>query len=265
MEFPGAYGKRPPWHDVQCSIAGPAIGDVEHTFRERWYGNNALDLSSPIRSLMDRAYMAGQMVGRDLPEPLENPPEAGTHAVQILRTYPARLRRYPFAPFGERTIDYAYRKLLKRARRLICLEDQYLWAPFVADLLADALRQNSDLHLIAVVPRYPDKEGAARLPSLVGRHAAFDVCRSEGGDRFGVYDVENLQGTPVYAHSNVHLLRCIPPILGSKHPWALRRPVREVWQEIWPVLQPLIDTPFHGGRATWNDDLFLRNQPARLH
>jgi signal transduction histidine kinase/DNA-binding response OmpR family regulator/serine phosphatase RsbU (regulator of sigma subunit) len=47
------------------------------------------------------------------------------------------------------------------------------------------------------------------------------------------------------------------PILGAKHPWALGRPVREVWQEIWPVLQPLIDTPFHGGPATWNDDLFL--------
>jgi signal transduction histidine kinase/DNA-binding response OmpR family regulator len=47
------------------------------------------------------------------------------------------------------------------------------------------------------------------------------------------------------------------PILGTKHPWALGQPVREVWQEIWPVLQPLIDTPFHGGPATWNDDLFV--------
>src|ERR1700749_3009137 len=25
------------------------------------------------------------------------------------------------------------------------------------------------------------------------------------------------------------------PILGTKHPWALGRTVREVWQEIWPV------------------------------
>jgi anti-sigma regulatory factor (Ser/Thr protein kinase) len=47
------------------------------------------------------------------------------------------------------------------------------------------------------------------------------------------------------------------PILGTKHPWALGRPVKEVWHEIWPVLQPLIDTPFRGGPATWNDDLFL--------
>ena len=47
------------------------------------------------------------------------------------------------------------------------------------------------------------------------------------------------------------------PILGAKHPWALGRPVREVWSEIWHVLQPLIDTPFHGGPATWNDDIEL--------
>ena len=47
------------------------------------------------------------------------------------------------------------------------------------------------------------------------------------------------------------------PILGTKHPWGLGRPVRECWKEIWHILQPLIDTPFQGGPATWNDDIFL--------
>lgn len=47
------------------------------------------------------------------------------------------------------------------------------------------------------------------------------------------------------------------PVLGAKHPWALGRPVTEVWQEIWPILEPLIDRPFHGGPATWNDDILL--------
>ena len=215
MEFPEAYGQRPPWHDVQCSITGPAVGDVEHSFRERWYGSSVLDLSSPIRSLIDRVYMAGQMAGRELPEPLEDPPRMGTHAVQILRTYPARLRRYPFAPLGERTIDYAYRKAFKRGRRLIYLEDQYLWAPFVADLLADALRENPDLHLIAIVPRYPDKQGAARWPSLVGRQEAIRVCRSAGGDRFGIYDVENPHGVPVYVHSKVVVVDDVWAMIGS--------------------------------------------------
>ncbi len=47
------------------------------------------------------------------------------------------------------------------------------------------------------------------------------------------------------------------PALGTKHPWALGQPVSECWKEIWHILQPLIDTPFQGGPATWNDDLFL--------
>jgi PAS domain S-box-containing protein len=47
------------------------------------------------------------------------------------------------------------------------------------------------------------------------------------------------------------------PVLGNKHPWALGQPVRQCWSEIWHVLRPLIDTPFSGGPATWNEDIEL--------
>ncbi|HVW10465.1 MAG TPA: ATP-binding protein, partial [Bryobacteraceae bacterium] len=47
------------------------------------------------------------------------------------------------------------------------------------------------------------------------------------------------------------------PILGQKHPWGLGRSVRECWSEIWSVLRPLIDTPFHGGPPTWSEDIEL--------
>ena len=47
------------------------------------------------------------------------------------------------------------------------------------------------------------------------------------------------------------------PILGHKHPRALGQPVSECWSEIWHILQPLIDTPFRGGPATWIEDLEL--------
>jgi len=47
------------------------------------------------------------------------------------------------------------------------------------------------------------------------------------------------------------------PILGEKHPWALGQPVSEVWQEIWQVLKPLIETPYNGGPATWMEDIPL--------
>jgi PAS domain S-box-containing protein len=47
------------------------------------------------------------------------------------------------------------------------------------------------------------------------------------------------------------------PILGGKHPRALGQPVSEVWDEIWDVLKPLIETPFNGGPATWMEDIPL--------
>ncbi len=71
MEFPGAYGPRPPWHDIQAEVRGPAVHDLEHTFRERWYGSSVLDLRSPVRQLYDRAYHIGAMTSRPLPEPLD--------------------------------------------------------------------------------------------------------------------------------------------------------------------------------------------------
>jgi signal transduction histidine kinase/DNA-binding response OmpR family regulator len=47
------------------------------------------------------------------------------------------------------------------------------------------------------------------------------------------------------------------PIPGAKHPRSLGQPASECWSEIWHILAPLIDTPFHGGPATWIEDLEL--------
>jgi phosphatidylserine/phosphatidylglycerophosphate/cardiolipin synthase-like enzyme len=65
------------------------------------------------------------------------------------------------------------------------------------------------------VPRFPDKEGLARWPSLVGRQQAIRVCRSAGRDRFGIYDVENAVGTPVYVHSKVVVVDDVWAMIGS--------------------------------------------------
>jgi signal transduction histidine kinase len=47
------------------------------------------------------------------------------------------------------------------------------------------------------------------------------------------------------------------PVLGHKHPAALGQPASECWSEIWHVIGALIDTPYRGGPATWDDDLAL--------
>jgi signal transduction histidine kinase/FixJ family two-component response regulator len=45
--------------------------------------------------------------------------------------------------------------------------------------------------------------------------------------------------------------------LGRKHPWALGKPSREVWAEIWHDIGPRIDSVIRDGRATWDEGLLL--------
>ena len=215
MDFPSSYGERPPWHDVQIAVRGPAVSDLELTFRERWEGSTPLDVPSPLRMAFDRVRHASILTTPELPEARVDPPSDGPHAVQVLRTYPARLRPYPFAPHGERSIAHAYKKGLSRARALVYIEDQYLWAPEVARLLVAALRANPQLRLVVVVPRYPDKEGISRWPSLIGRERAIEVCRAAGPDRFAIYDVENHLGTAVYVHAKVVVIDDVWAMVGS--------------------------------------------------
>ena len=43
--MPQAFGARPAWHDVHVAIQGPAVFDVETTFRERWEDSTPLTLN----------------------------------------------------------------------------------------------------------------------------------------------------------------------------------------------------------------------------
>ncbi len=45
--------------------------------------------------------------------------------------------------------------------------------------------------------------------------------------------------------------------LGVKHPWALGRPAREVWSEIWDDIRPRVDAVLSAGEATWDEALLL--------
>jgi phosphatidylserine/phosphatidylglycerophosphate/cardiolipin synthase-like enzyme len=195
------YGERPPWHDAMVALRGPVVGAVETVFRERWDDPQPLS-RSPLRRLAE-VLRHQQRRGRPLPAPLPDPSPAGPHSVQLLRTYPSGLR-YPFAPDGERSIARGYAKVLRRVRRLVYLEDQYLWSADVARAFADALRAQPDLHLIAVVPHHPDQDGRLAVPpNLLGRQQAVALLRAAGGDRVAVYGVENPSGVPVYVHAKV--------------------------------------------------------------
>ncbi|MGE3944239.1 MAG: ATP-binding protein [Alphaproteobacteria bacterium] len=47
------------------------------------------------------------------------------------------------------------------------------------------------------------------------------------------------------------------PIPGSKHPWALGRPGREVWPEIWDTIGPLYERVLATGEGVWQEDELL--------
>jgi phosphatidylserine/phosphatidylglycerophosphate/cardiolipin synthase-like enzyme len=209
------YGPRPPWHDVQLAVRGPALGDLEHTFRERWDDPTPLDHRNPWRRAI--RHFVGQRRRPDpLPPAREDPSPQGRHAVQVVRTYPAKRPPYPFAVDGERSVARAYLKAFRRARSLVYVEDQYLWSIDAACALADALRSHPALHFVAVVPRYPDRDGRITgAAANIGRARFTQILRDAGGDRVAIFDLENPEGTPIYVHAKVCVIDDVWMVVGS--------------------------------------------------
>jgi phosphatidylserine/phosphatidylglycerophosphate/cardiolipin synthase-like enzyme len=197
------YGDRTPWHDVALEIRGPAVGDLLRTFIERWDDPHPLDRRTPYRVAVQRKARMPRHPSA-LPESFPDPPAAGPTAVQVLRTYGHRHPGFPFAPKGEYSIARAYQKAFGKARKLIYLEDQYLWSSVVAEGICTALKRSPELRVIAVLPRYPDADG--RLTGPPARYAqlqALDAMRAVAPDRVGVYNLENAAGVPIYVHAKV--------------------------------------------------------------
>ena len=212
--FSAVYGPTPAWHDVQLQLRGPVVRDVETVFRQRW-ADPARLTRWPWHTIPDR--LSGlPRSARALPAAAPPPAPTGTCIVQLLRTYPGRRAAYPFAPRGERSVARGYAKALARARRLVYVEDQYLWSPDVARIFAAALRRAPELRLIAVVPRYVDREGRLDFAaSLLGQNSAWRTVVQAGGDRVHLFDLENGAARPVYVHAKVCVVDDVWAAVGS--------------------------------------------------
>ena len=114
---------RAPFHDVQVRITGPSVSDVFLTFSQR---------------------AAFDQHPATIPDVVPN--AAGTHLVQIARTYfkPAAgsATPLPFAPTGESTPLESIKAAMRSARDFIYIEDQYFTPPdeYVVELIAAAGR-----------------------------------------------------------------------------------------------------------------------------
>lgn len=211
-----AFGPRPPWHDIQAEVHGPAVADLVETFRQRWNDPTPLE-----RGGFRHARVTARATGEPgIPDPLPplgaSPGAVGSHAVQVLHTYPYKRPPYPFAPEGERTIARMYSKALARARSLIYVEDQYFWSEEIAGLFEEALTRAPDLRLIVVVPRHPDRNGMISGPTnRLGQQTMMKSLTRVGGDRFAIYDLENEQGAAIYVHAKVVVIDDVLAMIGS--------------------------------------------------
>jgi phosphatidylserine/phosphatidylglycerophosphate/cardiolipin synthase-like enzyme len=208
------YGESPPWHDAQLAVRGPAVGDLDFCFRERWGDRGPLS-RDPLGILHDLLRRTDRKASTLPPMPAD-PAPCGTQSVQVLRTYARRAGGYPFAPHGEHSVARGFQKAMRRARRLVYIEDQFLWSTEVAKTFADALQANPSLHLVVVLPRYFDQARAITLrPNQVGREQAVSVLLDAGGDRVAIYDIENIAGVPVYVHAKISVIDDVWASVGS--------------------------------------------------
>ena len=80
VELAKAYGPTPAWHDVQVAIQGPAVHDVETTFRERWEDSTPLTVNPGrlLSSLVHREDLARRAARRPGATPARHAPTVTT-------------------------------------------------------------------------------------------------------------------------------------------------------------------------------------------
>src|SRR5262249_34341137 len=64
------YGPRPPWHDIQLEVRGPAVGDLAWAFRERWEDPKP---ARPPHAVEGRARPIGQRASTTHTDALDAP------------------------------------------------------------------------------------------------------------------------------------------------------------------------------------------------
>jgi phosphatidylserine/phosphatidylglycerophosphate/cardiolipin synthase-like enzyme len=169
------------WHDLVTRLDGPVVADVAEHFRQRWT----------------------EVAGEDLPKP-EVPETAGNSDARLLRTIPDRT--YGFAPHGEFTILDAYLRALRSARRLIYLENQFLWSPEIAEVLLGKLRHppGDRFRVVLLLPRKPSN-GADTTRGQLGRLLDAD----DGNRRLLATTISSHDGessAPVYVHAKLGIV-----------------------------------------------------------
>ena len=168
---PHANATRLGWHDVAAALSGPSVADVASHF--------AMRLEATTGERLPRAVV---------------PAPTGQSRVQVIRTVPERT--YAPLPHGDFSILEAYLAALRGAKRLIYLENQFLWSTEVASVLREKLTRppHDDFRMCLLLPRHPnngndDTRGQLGMLQAADRHHRLIVgtIGSSAGTKPGVY------------------------------------------------------------------------------
>jgi phosphatidylserine/phosphatidylglycerophosphate/cardiolipin synthase-like enzyme len=121
------------WHDACARVEGPAVADVAAHFAMRWHE------------------VTGERVA-----PATPPEAAGDVEVQLVRTVPEKI--YGATADGDFGILESYLRAFRAAQRLIYVENQFLWSPEIAMVLAEKLAHlpSPDFRILLVLPAQPN-------------------------------------------------------------------------------------------------------------
>jgi phosphatidylserine/phosphatidylglycerophosphate/cardiolipin synthase-like enzyme len=147
------------WHDVATRLEGPIVADVDEHFRLRWH------------ELTDETL-----------EPPPPPQRAGDVTVQLVCTVAEDM--YDRVPCGDFRILESYLRALRSARSYVYIENQFLWAPEVVEILADKLRNppSPDFRIVIVLPAKANN-GADDTRGQLGVLSAADSRQPAGPRR----------------------------------------------------------------------------------
>jgi phosphatidylserine/phosphatidylglycerophosphate/cardiolipin synthase-like enzyme len=169
------------WHDASSRLEGPAVADVADHFTARWQ----------------------EVTGERLPS-TSPPPPVGGHEVQVIRTVPEKI--YDFLPQGDFRILESYQRALRSAHSLIYLENQFLWAPQVVEILLDKLRDppSDGFRIVVMLPAKPNN-GADDTRGQLAQLAEAD----DGAGRFLAATLQSRTGRlsgPLYVHAKIAIV-----------------------------------------------------------
>jgi phosphatidylserine/phosphatidylglycerophosphate/cardiolipin synthase-like enzyme len=146
----------------------------------------------------------GEVTGEALQPPQTLEPLEDGIELQVVRTVPEGI--YDSVPRGDFRILESYVRGLRSAQRLIYLENQFLWSPEIARILAEKLRQppSDRFRLVVVLPAKPnngDEDTRGTLAQLVeadGGAGRFLACT--------LYARRHRLADPVYVHAKIGIV-----------------------------------------------------------